>query len=323
MTRWNILYVDDEVKNLDTFVRSFQSSDFVDRVLVAQSGSEALKILDQEQVACLVTDQRMPEMSGTELLARVITRHPDPVRIVLTAYTDVREILDAINRGHVYFFVTKPWDPDELRLILRRAVEHFATVQELRQKNLELTAAYRNLEEAHREQLRLYEMVITDEKTGVRNYSYFRMRLGEEFERARRYASELALLMLDIDDFKRVNDRFGHLTGDAALRDVAQILVEGQRSVDIAARWGGEEFAVILPETGRAGARLLADRLCERIAAHSFQGPRGETFHVTVSIGVAWYPHPEVTSKEELIQRADRALFCVKARGKNGVSDEA
>jgi diguanylate cyclase (GGDEF)-like protein len=261
-------------------------------------------------------------MSGTELLARVLARHPEPVRIILTAFTEVQEIIDAVNRGHIYFFVTKPWEPSELRLVLQRAVEHHQAMRDLAEKNVELRSAYTSLEEAHREQMRLYEMVISDEKTGVRNYHYFRIRLGEEFERARRYGGELALLMLDIDDFKRVNDKHGYLVGDTALKDVAQILVERQRVTDIIARYGGEEFVIILPETGRAGARAIAERLRERIAGHAFLGASGAPATITVSVGLASFPHPEVTSKEELIQRADRALQRAKAQGKNRVSDE-
>jgi diguanylate cyclase (GGDEF)-like protein len=320
--KWNILYVDDEARNLDAFSRAFADADFVAQIFTTTSPREALTILDKAEIAAIVTDQRMPEMSGTELLAAVLARHPEPVRVIVTAYTEVRDILDAINRGHVYFYVTKPWDPDEMRLVLRRAVEHYATVRELADRNRELRSAYHDLEEAHNEQMRLYEMVITDEKTGVRNYHYFRLRLGEEFERARRYGGELSVLMVDIDDFKRVNDQHGHLVGDTVLRDVAQILVEGQRAVDIVARYGGEEFVVILPETPRAGACAIAERVRERIASHTFLGGGGAPLHVTVSIGVAGFPHPMVTGKEELIQRADRALYRAKAQGKNRIHDE-
>jgi diguanylate cyclase (GGDEF)-like protein len=317
-----ILYVDDEPMNLEAFARALHGLPFVTRVFTTTSPNEALKILDDHEIAVLVTDQRMPEMTGTELLARVLARHPEPVRIILTGFTEVEEIVDAINRGHVYFFVTKPWDPEELRLVIQRAVEHHDSVREIAEKNVELRSAYTSLEEAHREQVRLYEMVITDEKTGVRNYHYFRIRLGEEFERVRRYGGELALLMLDIDDFKRVNDKHGHLVGDTALKDVAQILVERQRATDIIARYGGEEFVIILPETGKSGARAIAERLRERIAGHAFHGAGGAPVSLTVSVGVAFYPHPEVTSKEELIQRSDRALYRAKAQGKNRVSDE-
>ena len=315
----NILYVDDESHNLDAFARAFFDADFVDRVYTAVTPAEGEKILADKEIAAVITDQRMPGMTGTEFLARIIPRHPNPVRLILTGYTDVKDIIDAINRGHVYFFITKPWDVEELKLTVRRALEHYETVQELRRKNHELAVAYDNLEATHREQVRLYEMVITDDKTGVRNYHFFRIRLGEELDRARRYGKDLALVMMDIDEFKALNDSHGPLVGDAVLKELAQLLVMGQRSVDVVARYGGEEFALVLPETGLAGARTIAERLRQRVAEHAFVGAGGQPLKLTLSAGIAAYPHADVTSKEELIQRADRGLFVAKAQGKNRV----
>ncbi len=318
----NILYVDDEPQNLDAFCRAFFDIDWVDQIYTATSPDEGLALLDQKQVSAIVTDQRMPGMTGTEFLARVLPKYPDPVRLILTAYTDVKEILDAINQGHVYYFVTKPWEAEELKIVLHRAIEHFETVQELKRKNRELANALTGLEQAHREQVRLYEMVITDEKTGVRNYHYFRIRLGEEFERARRYVKDLALVMIDIDDFKAANDAHGPLVGDAALKEVAQLIVEGQRSIDVVARYGGEEFALILPETSRDAALAAAERVRARCAEHTFMGASGKPISLTVSCGVAVYPAAELASKEDLIRRADQALYRAKRSGKNRVSDE-
>jgi diguanylate cyclase (GGDEF)-like protein len=345
----NVLYVDDEPQNLDAFCRVFYDVDWIDEIFTTTSPDEALKILETRDVHAIVTDQRMPIMTGTELLARVIARNPDPVRLILTAYTDVKEILEAINRGHVYYFITKPFEAEELKIVIRRALEHYETVQELRRKNRELANALSGLEQAHREQVRLYEMVITDEKTGVRNYHYFRIRLGEEFERARRYAHDLALVMIDIDDFKRVNDTHGHLVGDETLKEVAQLLVEGQRSIDVVARYGGEEFAIILPETGREQAGAIAERLRARMAEHTFLAAGEHPIKLSVSCGLAAYPSkggswpsppprpaepdrgpPSAAapaggaqpSKEDLIARADKALYRAKRSGKNRVCDE-
>jgi diguanylate cyclase (GGDEF)-like protein len=315
----HILYVDDEPHNLDAFRRALRGADFVAGVHVASTPSEAIAILEKQPISALVTDQRMPEMTGTELLARILERWPDPVRLVLTGYTDVADILDAINRGHVYFFITKPWDPHELTLTLRRACEHHDREQELKKKNRELAEAYAHLEAAHKQQVELYEKVITDDKTGVRNYHFFRIRLHEEFDRARRYGKDLGLLMIDIDGFKALNDTHGHPAGDVVLRELAGLLSAGQRSVDVIARYGGEEFAAVLPETPVAGARAFAERLRQRVAAHLFSLPSGETVRLTVSLGVAAYPQPEVSTVDTLLGRADAALYRAKAQGKNRV----
>jgi diguanylate cyclase (GGDEF)-like protein len=316
--RYNILYVDDEPHNLSAFARAFVDADFVKEVITTTSPEEALAILARTEIAAVVSDQRMPGMSGTELLARVVRDHPDTVRIILTGYTDVNDALDAINLGHVYQYITKPWEPGALRLALRNAVEHYELTGALRRKNAELKTAYAELEAAHREQIRLYELVITDEKTGLRNFHYFRIRLGEEFERARRYDSPLAVVMLDLDDLKQLNDRHGHVAGDAALQQVAGLLAAGMRTVDIVARYGGDEFAIILPETGVAGARAIAERARERIAGHAFSAG-GAPIRMTASFGIATFPNPVVGSQSDLLLRADQALYRAKAAGKNRV----
>jgi diguanylate cyclase (GGDEF)-like protein len=315
----DILYVDDEPANLRAFQRAFADSG-LGAIHTAQSPEEGLALLDRHDIAVIVSDQRMPRMSGTDLLARIVETHPDVVRILLTAYTDVATIIEAVNKGHVYHFVAKPWDQEELRLVLRRALEHHELRAALRDKTRELEKAYLELEAAHREQVRLYEQVITDEKTGLRNYHFFRVRLREELERVRRYGGELALLMMDIDDFKHVNDSHGHVVGDLLLAELARVLGVGLRAVDIVARYGGEEFAYVLPMTNLEGGRVTAERVRSRVEEHAFLVGRGGPIKLTVSVGVAAYPHAAVSSIEDLLQRSDSALYRAKARGKNRVA---
>ena len=316
----DILYVDDEQANLRAFSRAFAGSDFIDKIHVALSPEDGFGILDREEIAVVVSDQRMPSMTGTDFLARVVETHPDPVRILMTAHTDVDTVLEAINRGHVYNFVTKPWEPAELRLILRRSIEHYDLTTALRQKSRELARAYAELEVAHKEQVRLYEQVITDEKTGLRNYHFFRVRLREELERVRRYGGDLAVAMIDIDDFKKLNDTQGHVIGDLVLAELARILAAGLRAVDIVARYGGEEFSYILPMTSLEGGRTTAERVRARVADTLFLADRGTPIRMSVSFGIAAYPHAAVSGIEDLLQRADAALYKAKAKGKNRVA---
>lgn len=126
-----VLYVDDESANLHGFKAAFRR-DF--QVFLAISGKEGLEILDREQVEIIITDQRMPEMSGVAFLEEVIKRHPEPIRILLTGYSDIQAVIDAINRGQVYHYLTKPWDESQLRNIIHKAYEVFA----LRRENLDL-----------------------------------------------------------------------------------------------------------------------------------------------------------------------------------------
>jgi diguanylate cyclase (GGDEF)-like protein len=160
---------------------------------------------------------------------------------------------------------------------------------------------------------------ITDELTGISNRRHFSETLSMEVERAKRFDRPLAVLMLDLDDFKQVNDSYGHLQGDKVLREVAQALVAEARKVDEPARFGGEEFALALPETDIVGAAELGERIRSRIAGKAISLDRGgEKVKLTVSIGVAGTPdHPR--DPHALVEIADQALYRAKREGKNRV----
>ncbi|HVR70067.1 MAG TPA: diguanylate cyclase [Vicinamibacteria bacterium] len=157
----------------------------------------------------------------------------------------------------------------------------------------------------------------TDALTGLYNHGFFLQALRREILRARRHDLLLSLVMVDLDDFKNINDTRGHLEGDRVLVRAAALLGESLREIDIAARYGGEEFAIILPETSRTGAAVVADRIRRRVAADF--GRRRSGPAVTLSAGVAGYPEDAGTA-EELIRRADEALYRAKADGKNRVT---
>lgn len=169
------------------------------------------------------------------------------------------------------------------------------------------------------------DSVIVDELTRLYNYRYFQHRIEQEMRRVRRYDRGLSLLMIDVDDFKWFNDRNGHLAGNNALRRLAQIFRKCVRDVDVVCRYGGEEFAVILPTTLKAGALIVAEKMRVRVGRARIAGgdnqPKGK---VTVSIGVATVP-TDATSADDVIARADAALYRAKAFGKDRVeafSDE-
>jgi diguanylate cyclase (GGDEF)-like protein len=173
------------------------------------------------------------------------------------------------------------------------------------------------------ENARLFEetrqLAITDELTGLANHRHFYHQLAREVRRAQRYKRPLTLLMFDLDYFKQYNDRFGHLAGDHALRETAELLRRNSRDVDLVARYGGEEFAVILPETDPERAVTQAERTRAAVAGHAFRGedsnPQGD---LTVSIGVAALSSG-MRKIEELVRDADQALYRAKAQGRNRV----
>lgn len=175
------------------------------------------------------------------------------------------------------------------------------------------------LESTQADNRRLEELATTDALTRLLNRRALLDRISVEVDRARRFKSHLSLLMVDIDHFKAVNDRYGHLVGDAVLRQLAGLLASLARTIDVVARYGGEEFIVILPETMLDGAITFAERLRERAEGHVFDVGAKQPIHLTCSVGVATFPSPRVASTEDLFARADEALYRAKSGGRNQV----
>ncbi|HEU4879717.1 MAG TPA: sensor domain-containing diguanylate cyclase [Gemmatimonadaceae bacterium] len=164
---------------------------------------------------------------------------------------------------------------------------------------------------------RLEALAQTDPLTQLVNRRALTITLVTEMERVRRYNAPLAMLLVDLDHFKLINDTYGHLAGDDVLFAVASVLQRAVRSVDTVARYGGEEFVIVLPETGKQGAMAFAERIRERLASHRFSVAARQDIRVTCSIGVATYPSAGLDSVEDLFRAADAALYRAKGNGRN------
>ncbi|OGI00997.1 MAG: hypothetical protein A2Y25_07785 [Candidatus Melainabacteria bacterium GWF2_37_15] len=166
----------------------------------------------------------------------------------------------------------------------------------------------------------LYELAITDSLTKLFIRRHFEFQLENEIKRCARYKHHVSLLMMDIDNFKSINDNYGHQTGDEMLKKIALVILETIRKIDMASRYGGEEFALILPETYKENARKIAERLRKKISGISIKTKGGVEISPTISIGIASYP-VDAEDKHTLIGHADEALYFVKKMGKNCVAE--
>ncbi len=317
-----ILLVDDESENLRALERTLRPKF---QVVSVDNPAAALDALAKENFAVLVSDHNMPGMLGTELLAKASLIKPKTTRVLLTAYTETNILLDAINRAEIYRYLTKPWENAELLSVVTQAAERHHLLSENERLVTELKRLNEGLEKTVQERTadlteaneRLAKLAMTDPLTKILNRRAFFARFAEEVERSRRYSRALVVAMIDVDRFKEFNDMEGHLRGDEALKRIAATLQSSLRKTDLLGRYGGEEFIVVMPETGLAPATETCERLRVAIEDLEFQG-KDEPAYLTVSIGVASYPD-QGNTMEALTESADQALYQAKNGGRNRV----
>ncbi len=293
----NILIVDDDIAIRDAMHEFIQMSGYASHI--ADSAEDALGIIETQPIDVVITDIMLPGMDGLELTDRIKQSHDIDV-IVMTGYSGDYSYEEAISKG-ASDFVFKPVRFEELLLRLRRVLKERRLTQE-RVHMLE----------------RLKRLSITDGLTNLYNSRYFYSQLKAEVERSNRYNHPLALLLLDIDNFKKYNDSFGHLEGDKVLVRLGQVIKSCLRAMDSAYRYGGEEFTVILPETEAAEAATVAERIRAAVEALRFKPVKDVLISITVSVGVTEYIRGEEVSA--FVQRADRAMYQSKDKGRNQVS---
>jgi diguanylate cyclase (GGDEF)-like protein len=199
---------------------------------------------------------------------------------------------------------------DSFSRMLSTVEQQAAEINQYAQK---LESAYKEIEVSN---ARLKEFSFTDDVTGLYNRRFFSIRLEEEVSRYRRFNHPVSVVLLDLDEFKTVNDGMGHGAGDETLRGMADILMRNSRGINVICRYGGDEFAVLLVETSKIGARLYADRIRQVLPTYRFAHGR----RVTASFGIASLPEDVAPSPDELIRAADEALYAAKRAGKNRVS---
>lgn len=284
---------------------------------MASTGEEALELVSKVKPSVAIIDASLPGMGPAVAARRMreLSRYRLET-VAVASFSNVALLGEMVSTGTAAYVLKGK--PDELVAAVRAVASGSGL--------LSAEASRPVLEDMHR----LYErerdrndeletvisqleaLSVTDWLTGLKNHGYFFERLNEELERARRYGRPLAVLMADLDDFKGVNDAFGHNAGNAVLRSIGEVLRTQLREVDVACRVGGEEFGMIMPETDAVGAMQAAERIRLEAVERTISG----VTPVTISLGVAVFPD-HATNRSDLVEAADRALYTAKSEGKN------
>ncbi len=275
-----VLVVDDEESVREPIVAMLEHLSF--KADSAVNSEEALEMLTQKPYTFLLTDIRIPGIDGLELIRRTKTTHPEICSIAMTGYSREFNYVEVINTGATDF-VNKPFVIEELEAKIKRAIIERNVRQELQR------------------------LSITDSLTGLYNQRHFYARLNEEIARVKRQKHNLALILLDLDDFKRYNDKYGHLAGDELLQNVGKVINNNVRQgVDLGFRYGGDEFAVLLVDADEVIAEMMSARIEKGIEKEC---------GITASTGSAIFA--DNLTAETLVEEADRRLYRSKEQRNN------
>lgn len=264
------------------------------------TGAQAIEAFALHRPDLVVLGRNLPDMDGLELLPRFKSGELEftPV-LVASERSATAERVRGLQLG-ADDYLPLPCDPAELlarvRALLRNKLVH---------------------EKIRKLQVSLEEMVVSDPLTGLHNRRYVMDRLRQEMQRCDRHGEPLAFAMIDLDGFKPVNDQFGHVVGDKVLKAVGGAIARSVRVSDVAARYGGDEFALILPQTPAEGSMRVCERILRSISELEVRAEDGTVCKVTASLGLAYYPADDIDTPEELVHSADGALYGAKRTGKN------
>lgn len=286
MSRINILIVEDDDKVFNDLKTALDDKKY--KLWRVATGKEALKLVKDVFFAVVITEIRLKDMKGLDFITK-ISKIDDRISIVaLTAYSFVQSGLEALKAG-AYMYVSKPINQEEIKVIVKKGLQNISLLIQA-------------------SKMQYYQgMAIFDGLTGVYNHRYFHECLSWQFKHMRRAPQAFSLFIIDIDDFKKYNDTKGHPEGDKVLHNTAQTLVDGVRTDDLVFRYGGEEFAVILPQTIQVDAKKVGERLNKMVK---------KRVPVTISMGLASVPD-NTHKKSELVEKADKALYRAKESGKD------
>ena len=285
--KYRILIVDDQKRDIEFLENVLNQENF--ELSVAKNGKETFAIVEKEEFDLIILDVILPDIDGYDI-CRKIKEKEQFSNVPVLFYTNINTVenkLIGLKMGASDFLV-KNSDPRELLIRVQILLET--------KKSLDSAVA----------------LSFMDSLTDIYNRRYFQYFLKNEFARSFRYKRDFSCAIIDLDKFKRINDKFGHQKGDAVLQKTASILMRNIRNSDIACRYGGDEFAILFPETDSAGAYNAVERIRECV----LEEEKDQDYAMTVSCGISSFS--ETTKKfDDLVERADKALYAAKQKGRN------
>lgn len=304
MAKANVLVVEDDAIQAEATRQILEKAGY--DVVCVKDGFSAIKQVKINKPDIILLDVVLPGLDGYEI-CRWLKLEEATKGIPVIMLTVKKELSDKISglRIGADDYLPKPYNELELNARIYASLRTKALQDELKSKNTQLEELLARVE----------YMAITDVLTGLYNRRRLHLVLAKEFERSKRYASPFAMILMDLDHFKNINDTYGHLAGDMVLQDVAKIILKNIREIDTAARYGGEEFTVLLPNTKKEDAVHLAERIRRSIERHKF--PDMQNIAITVSIGISGVPDEDIDTEDKLIRCADIALYKSKQDGRN------
>ena len=297
----SILMVTPHTAESERIQESLLRSKIAAKIRFVLSNNEAIRLLGQKKFDLLLTDHDPPNANVLTLLMMMKKNHFHLPVIVIAKECGIEVVREAFKMGVDDYILKEELDTVALFHIIGTALEK-------RKSRDELLEA----------QKKLKELAERDGLTNLYNHRWFLETLEREFARCRRYWRPLSLLMVDLDGFKLINDSCGHPKGDLVLKNIASMLQETVRSVDSTARYGGDEFAILLPETDAKSAYRLGERILKKIKSTPFCD-NNEVFPLSASIGVGSF-HPTLTSAGLLLKEADQSLYQAKKEGRGMVA---
>jgi diguanylate cyclase (GGDEF)-like protein len=305
----HILFVDDEPVILRAIGRLLYKEHY--SLHFAENGVEALEVMAKTPIQVLVTDMRMPKMDGLSLLRQVKELYPDTVRMALSGYLQIGQLLPCINSGEIFRFIIKPAQMEELKQALQDAIDYYllrkdriALVRELQEKNEKLEQA---LEQQKEVETQLRQLSIMDDVTELYNRRFLSYSMEQQFEQCKRCGRDLSCLIIDLDHFKQINEEYGYDFGDFMLKQFAACLLKMISATDMGFRYGGARFIFLLPATGLEKTLALGKTILEWCRTTPFLD-NSSSVTVAVSIGAASLIRHHPQTPDELILFADKML---------------